>query len=115
MSYPESMETFLVSVDGNSCGTLKHLVELNSNVNPPEYREVSGGGDFDYVRCWRIDDGSGGQTWRMDIWYNGGTLSCTGYHACRRNADGDDPTGDYCYYDGSSTDCSKVEASNVEA
>ena len=114
MAYPDFMEAYLVSVNNGSCGTLKHRLELDSNASPPEYREVAGRGDFDYVRCWPVDLGGGQHTWNMDIWYTGTTTACTGYHRFRRKTDADDPRGDYCQWDGSNKDCDAAEANNIE-
>ena len=114
MAYPQYIEASLLEIDGNSCGSLSHTLELDTSGSTPEYNLVSGAGDFDYATAWRVTPSGGSTTWRMRIYYTGGG-SCNGFHDFIRKTAADDPTGDYCILasDGS-PDCSAGKASCSE-
>jgi hypothetical protein len=112
MAYPNELIAQLISINGSSCGTLTGRCAMVASSNPPEYREVAGGGDFQYIRCWRTTVG-GNTTWNLKFRYTGAG-SCNGLHTFQLSTAADNPVGAYCYLSGGVISCSAGEAATVD-
>lgn len=113
MSYPTGLIAILNEVNGNSCGDLNHALVLDPESDPPVWNQADTG-DFYFVRCLGITDGSGQmETFQLQIRY----LSqdpCGGTHYFRRSpASPNDPTGNYCSYVNGQLDCNQKKASII--
>lgn len=112
-SYPTFIEASLISIAGQSCGTVTQLMEIDETVTPPEYNALSGN-DMDYAKMVRTDLGGQNYTWDLTVRYNAGT-ACDGWHNFSRANPADDPTGDFCLSTGSGPDCNEGKVIVVEA
>lgn len=111
MSTPGSVTASVIEIGGTSCGTLHARMDFDSTSQPPEYYLVSG--DFAYARLWQVDLGGGSVTWQLKVYVGSG--QCAGLHSFRLTTPAASPLGDYCLWDGSSTNCDKGQAAVIEA
>lgn len=113
MSLPNFVLASLIEIDGSSCGSLSHRMELVASSSPPEYRET-GSGDFAYASLIQVTKSGGTKTWDITIVYLNSSSPCNGAHTFRRDPDADDPDGNFCVRVGSGIDCTKGKATVVD-
>jgi hypothetical protein len=112
LPYPTYMVAQLISVNGNSCGILSGRVMRVEGSSIPEYREIAGEGDFQYIRCWRTTTADGTITWDLRIRYGGGG-ACNGIHTLQLTTAADDPAGPYCYFANGAMNCDLAQGATV--
>lgn len=101
----------LISIDGNSCGVLDHILQRVDGSDPLMYKEILGGGDFpSCCRLTRMHLGGGVYTWELVISYSGGG-DCDGDWWFRRTATSTDMDnysilyGKHCMWNDPNLDC----------
>lgn len=113
MPYPNTVCVSLLSINGNSCGTLANDLNYVVDSDPPEYvMETSE--YFAEAYMYREDLGGGSYTWRLYIDYRGGG-SCQGAYWFNRTQAADDPVGSYCRTSGGQLACNLGQASVADA
>ena len=66
--------------------------------------------DFNYILLFAVDVGGGVTTWELRVTDVRAGTGCPGLRRYRRNPAANNPVGDYCYWNGSSMNCSTGKA-----
>jgi hypothetical protein len=111
MPYPTFILVTLNEINGSSCGTLSHRMELTGS-SPPQYT-LSGSGSFTGGTNTRVDLGGGNYTWELAIRYSV-SGPCRGNFVFGRTTAADDPTGDFCRLQSGTPNCSAGKATSVD-
>jgi len=102
----------MISIDGQSCGSLSHIIDEVPGSQGTSFSELPDSGDFpDYCRLKQVLVSGDPYTWELKILYEGGG-NCDGFWWFRlETPDANDPEGNYCLYNGTNIECGSGEAS----